>query len=172
MNQDFISVHEIKDQLSNQDACTIIDVREFSEFTSEHIEESRHTPLSDFSNHIDELDKGHTYYILCRSGNRACKAAETLHQRGFHNFKVIEGGIEAWKKAGLQTRKQETNVWSLERQVRFTAGLFVMAGLILGYWVTPYAYFVSAFVSGGLMFSAITDTCGMGLMLAKMPWNR
>ncbi|MCB0272027.1 MAG: rhodanese-like domain-containing protein [Bdellovibrionales bacterium] len=172
MNHDFISAHEVEKKLQETDACKIIDVREFSEFANENIQGSQHTPLSKLTSHIEDLSKDHTYYILCKSGNRACKAADELHARGFENFKVIQGGIEGWKQAGLPIQKGQSNVWSLERQVRMTAGALVTIGLTIGAFFHPYGYLVSAFVGVGLMFSAISDTCTMGLLLAKMPWNQ
>jgi hypothetical protein len=61
---------------------------------------------------------------------------------------------------------------SLERQVRIAAGTLVLAGAMLGYFAHPYWIALPAFVGAGLVFAGITDTCGMGMMLARMPWNR
>jgi rhodanese-related sulfurtransferase len=58
------------------------------------------------------------------------------------------------------------------RQVRIAAGALVFIGAVLGYFVHPYFIGLSAFVGAGLVFAGITDTCGMGMMIAKMPWNR
>jgi len=60
----------------------------------------------------------------------------------------------------------------LERQVRIAAGFLVLLGAVLGFFVHPYFIGLSAFVGAGLMFAGITDTCGMALVLAKMPWNQ
>ena len=60
----------------------------------------------------------------------------------------------------------------LERQVRIVAGFLTLVGAVLGFFVNPYFIGLSAFIGAGLMFAGITDTCGMGMMLAKMPWNR
>jgi hypothetical protein len=61
---------------------------------------------------------------------------------------------------------------SLERQVRIAAGSIVLVGAILALLVDPLFVLVSGFVGAGLVFAGITDTCGMGLMLARMPWNQ
>ena len=80
--------------------------------------------------------------------------------------------MTAWAGANLPVIKGESKVWSLERQVRFTAGLLVLAGVVVGFAVTPYLFLLSGFVGAGLVFAAVTDTCGMAMMLARMPWNK
>ena len=83
---------------------------------------------------------------------------------------IVAGGTSAWESAGLPVNKGK-GVISLERQVRIGAGLLVLAGVALGHFVHPGFYGLSAFVGAGLTFAGITDFCGMGLILAKMPWN-
>jgi hypothetical protein len=61
---------------------------------------------------------------------------------------------------------------SLERQVRIAAGSLVLLGVALGAFVSQWLYGLSAFVGAGLVFAGLTDTCGMGMLLARMPWNR
>lgn len=152
--------------------CQVIDVREFSEFNSERIADAQLMPLSNFEKHADEIDHTKPVYLMCRSGNRAKNAAEKLASKGFTDIHVIEGGMVAWAGANLPVVKGESKVWSLERQVRFAAGLFVLTGVVLSVFVSPYLLLISAFVGAGLMFSALTDTCGMGMVLARMPWNK
>ena len=84
----------------------------------------------------------------------------------------MTGGVAAWKAAGLPVEKDEHAPWSLERQVRVVAGALVVTGVVLGFWIHPGFFGLSAFVGAGLVFAGITDWCGMGLLLAKAPWNR
>jgi hypothetical protein len=84
----------------------------------------------------------------------------------------VSGGFEAWKKDNLPFERDEKAPWSIERQVRFTAGLLVFAGVLLSVFVHPYFIVMSGLVGFGLAFTATIDWCGMGLLLAKMPWNR
>lgn len=167
-----VSVHEVNELLDSGGECQVIDVREFSEFNSERIADAQLMPLSNFEKHAGEMDHSKPVYLMCRSGNRAKQAAERLTRKGFTDIHVVEGGMIAWAGANLPIVRGESKVWSLERQVRFTAGLIVLTGVILGFLVTPYLYLLSAFVGAGLVFSAVTDTCGMGIMLARMPWNK
>ena len=166
------SVYEINELLSSGGECQVIDVREFSEFNNERIADAQLMPLSNFEKHADEVDHSKPVYIMCRSGNRAKQAAERLVKRGFADVHVIEGGMAAWANADLPIIKGESKAWSLERQVRFTAGLFVLTGILLAAFVHPYLIMIPAFIGVGLAFSAVTDTCTMGIMLARMPWNK
>lgn len=166
------SVHEINELLGSSGECQVIDVREFSEFNSERIADAQLMPLSNFEKHADEVDHSKPVYIMCRSGNRAKQAAEKLAKRGFTDIHVIEGGMAAWANANLPVVKGESMIWSLERQVRFTAGLLVLTGVLLAVLAHPYFILISVFIGAGLVFSAVTDTCAMGMMLARMPWNK
>lgn len=166
------TVHEINNLLDTGGECQVIDVREFSEFNSERIADAQLMPLSNFEKHADEIDHAKPVYLMCRTGNRAKQAAEKLMAKGFTDIHVIEGGMAAWSEANLPMIKGDSRVWSLERQVRFTAGLFVLSGVLLGILVNPYLVLISGFIGAGLMFSAVTDTCGMGMILARMPWNK
>ncbi len=166
------TVHEINEMLETGGECQVIDVREFSEFNSERIADAQLMPLSNFEKHAAEIDHSKPVYLMCRSGNRAKQAAEKLSAKGFTDIHVIEGGMTAWAGAALPVVKGESKVWSLERQVRFTAGLLVVTGIVLGFVVSPYLFILSGFVGAGLVFAAVTDTCGMGMALARMPWNK
>jgi len=121
---------------------------------------------------IAALEKSKTTYLLCRSGSRALGAAERLERMGFSDIRVIEGGLTAWEAAGKSVIQGGSKVWGLERQVRFAAGFLVLSGLVLAGVAYPGWAFLSGFVAAGLVFSAVTDTCGMAMVLARMPWNR
>lgn len=165
------SVKEINEMLENGGECQVIDVREFAEFDAEKIHRAKLVPLSNFEKQIGEIDRTKPIYLMCRSGNRARQAAEKLSKKGFTDVHVIEGGMTAWAGASLPVIKGESKVWSLERQVRFAAGSLVILGILLSI-IHPYFVALSAFVGAGLVFAAVTDTCGMAMILAKMPWNQ
>jgi rhodanese-related sulfurtransferase len=108
--------------------------------------------------------------IMCRSGGRARQAAEKLAAAGLSNLRVIAGGMQSWESEGLPVVRGRATI-SLERQVRIAAGALVCVGSLLGYFVNPAWIALSAFVGAGLTFAGITDTCGMAMVLARMPWN-
>ena len=119
---------------------------------------------------MSQLSAGKPIYVMCQSGNRAKRAAEKIEKAGIDSVSVIEGGMNAWEAAGLPVQRGRTTL-SLERQVRIAAGTLVLLGVVLGFSVTPVMYALSGLVGAGLIFAGITDTCGMGLLLARMPWN-
>lgn len=166
-----INVREVS-EMAGSGKCQVIDVREFSEFGSERITGAKLMPLSNFEKHIYEIDHSKPVYLMCRSGGRAKQAAEKLVNKGFTDIHVIEGGMTAWGQANLPVIRGESKVWALERQVRFAAGSLVVLGVLLSAVVHPYFVALSAFVGVGLVFAAVTDTCGMAMMLARMPWNQ
>jgi rhodanese-related sulfurtransferase len=111
-------------------------------------------------------------YVICKSGARAAKACEKFAAAGFANVACVEGGTAAWEQAGFPVVRGTSRVISLERQVRIAAGLLVLLGVVLGWHVHPVFHGLSALIGAGLVMAGVTDWCGMGLLLAKMPWNR
>jgi len=151
----------------------LIDVRTPVEFREVHVTFARNVPL-------DQLDAANIVagrggaaeplYVICRSGKRAEQACEKILAAGFENVINIEGGTQAWDQSGLPVIRGKKAI-SLERQVRIAAGTLVLIGALLSYLAHPWVL-LSAFVGAGLVFAGITDTCGMGMLLAKMPWNQ
>jgi rhodanese-related sulfurtransferase len=109
--------------------------------------------------------------MICRSGGRGRQAAEKFHAAGYPNVVNVEGGTLAWERAGLPVVRGKKTM-SLERQVRIAAGSLVVLGTVLGAFVHPAFLGLPAIVGAGLIFAGVTDTCGMGMLLARMPWNR
>jgi hypothetical protein len=167
-----ISPIELQKILTAQPSAAVIDVRTPVEFGEVHVPQARNVPLDDLKPGALGLTKDQPVYLLCRSGQRATKAAEKFAKEGFTQLIVIEGGTLAWIDANLPVTRGVTKVISLERQVRITAGAIVFTGVLLAHFVNFHFIWVSGFIGAGLVFAGITDFCGMGLLLAKMPWNR
>lgn len=153
----------------------VIDVRTPVEFREVHLNDARNVPL-------DQLDPSDVMqqrsgaadsplYVVCRSGSRGETARQRFQHAGFANVINIEGGTLACEQAGLPVVRGKKAI-SLERQVRIAAGFLVLLGAVLAWQVHLAFVGLSAFVGAGLMFAGITDTCGMAMLLAKMPWNR
>jgi len=152
----------------------LVDVRTPVEFREVHVEFARNVPLN-------ELDvpmllqtragaAGEPLYVVCRSGGRGQQACERLLEAGFANVVNVEGGTLACVEAGLPVVRGK-KAMSLERQVRIAAGSLVLLGVGLSFF-HPALIGLAAFVGAGLVFAGITDTCGMGMLLARMPWNQ
>lgn len=151
---------------------TLVDVREWPEFAAGRVAGSRLIPLGDISARSGEIDTSRDVFVICRTGRRSAEAAKRLRSLGFENVVNVAGGFDAWKKERLPFERDERAPWSIERQVRFTAGLIVLAGVLLSLLVHPYFIAITAFIGFGLAFSSVIDWCGMGILLSKMPWNR
>ncbi len=166
-------VNEINGDLLKQ--SVLIDVRSPGEFSSLHAVDAINIPLDTCRAELIEdkinVKEVNEVLLICQSGTRARMAYEQLQDCSFvDKLCVVEGGTTAWSEAGKEVVRGK-GVISIERQVRIGAGLLVLLGVILGYWIHPGYLGISAFVGAGLTFAGITDFCGMGLILAKMPWN-
>ena len=167
-----ISPLELQNILAAQPSAAVLDVRTPVEFAEVHVPQARSLPLDELNPGSLPFAKDQPVYLLCRSGQRATKAAEKLAQEGFTQPIVIAGGTLAWIGASLPVTRGATTVISLERQVRIAAGGMVLTGVLLAYFVNLHFIWLSGFVGAGLVFAGITDFCGMGLLLARMPWNK
>lgn len=163
---------ELQTILAAQPSAPVIDVRTPVEFAEVHVPQARNVPLDELTPGSLAYLKDQPVYLLCRSGQRATRAADKLAQAGFAQPVVVTGGTLAWIDAALPVTRGESKVISLERQVRIAAGSLVLTGVLLGWFVYRGFFGLSAFVGAGLIFAGITDFCGMGLLLAKLPWNR
>jgi len=169
-----LSPSKAQERLSQADVL-LLDVRTILEFSGSQVPGSLNLPLDALSS--DSLKKRlggkdpKEILILCQSGKRAGKAAAILARDPAWKVHVVEGGLQQWREEGLPI-EQKAAVISLERQVRIAAGTLVLVGLALGQWVHPWGIAFSGFVGAGLVFAGLTDTCGMGMLLAKAPWNR
>ncbi len=156
------------------DQVTVIDVRTPGEFESVHLPASRNLPLDELDQHVDTVreavDNGEEVVLLCRAGGRAHQAQEQLVANGLPELPIVEGGILAWQQADGPV-VQDVIRWDLERQVRLVAGSIVLLSILLSL-VWPGARFIAGFVGAGLVFAAVTNTCAMGMLLTKLPYNR
>ena len=167
-----ISPSELQKILAAQPSVPVIDVRTPMEFAEVHVPQARSIPLDELKPSSLQLIKTQPVYLLCRSGQRATKAAEKFAKEGFAQPIVVEGGTLAWIEANLPVTRSAMKTISLERQVRIVAGALVFVGVLLAHFVNHHFIWLAGFVGAGLVFAGITDICSMGLLLAKMPWNK
>lgn len=160
-----------------QDTC-VLDLRTAAEVKTERLPGCLHIPLQELTaQRLQEQIKQHKkdgscIYLLCQSGKRAEMAAQQLADNAPGELIIVEGGINALKHNNIALQCSGGKTISLERQVRIAAGLLVFTGVVLGTWVNPGFYALSGFVGAGLVFAGVTDTCAMGMLIARMPWNR
>lgn len=150
----------------------LIDIRESDEHAREHILGARLAPLSSLDQHDFDRDRAKTAIFHCKSGMRTQANAARLLARGFASAYFLDGGIEAWKAAGLPVHANRRAPIDIMRQVLLTAGTIVLTGVLLGLFVNPLFFVLSGFMGAGLMFAGATGWCGLALLLKTMPWNR
>lgn len=167
-----INPEEVYKQILSGRQTQIIDVREGTEYNAVHVADSVSLPLSSIRQNHGLIAKDAKIYLLCQSGRRAHSAARELAQIGIKDAIVIKGGLNAWQKGGLPVEKGLFSVWSMERQVRFTAGLLVLLGIALSAFLSSNWLLLSAVVALGMIVSAVSNTCAMANLLALLPWNR
>lgn len=152
--------------------CVVVDVREADEHAREHIEGSELRPLSRFDPAGVPACEGRVAVFHCRSGTRSQEAALRMVASGCREARYLGGGIRAWRAAGLPVVENRRVPISVMRQVQITAGSMVVAGTVLGAFVSPWFLVLSGFVGAGLVFAGVSGTCGLAAVLGRMPWNR
>ncbi|WEK51248.1 MAG: rhodanese family protein [Candidatus Kaistia colombiensis] len=148
----------------------LVDIREPDEFRREHVAGARPRPLSTLQ--ALDVEPGRVIIFSCRSGARTTAHAERLAAAAGGDAYRLEGGLDAWKKAGHPVVADKRQPLELMRQVQIAAGSLVLLGAILGTFMHPGFYALSAFVGAGLVFAGATGTCAMARMLKRAPWNR
>ena len=156
----------------------LIDVRTSAEYSAGHIAGAKLFPLDELSSKTLAADKqyagaGHEQplYLTCQAGLRAKQAAERLMDAGYHNLRLIEGGTEAWQKAGLPIKRCGSAI-SLERQVQITIGILLVLKVLFGFTVHELFFAAIPVIGAGLIVAGMTNWCGLARLIALLPWNQ
>jgi rhodanese-related sulfurtransferase len=170
-----ISVRELRDILNDKERdgnILVIDVRTPDEHRIGRIPQVVNMPLDEIVGKVEELKKYDRIYVHCQSGNRSQKACASLASLGLENAVNVEGGIGEWERLGFEVVRDGRSRMPLMRQVLLSAGLLILIGFALAFFVHPYFLGLPLFVGAGLTFAGATGHCLMAMLLAKMPWNR
>lgn len=150
----------------------VVDVRTPGEFDGAHIPGAINLPLDQVDAHLRRIvaDAGGHMILVCQSGRRATQCQAKLATAGLADTAVLDGGMLAWAGADgpvIKGRKR----WELERQVRLIAGSLVLTSVLASLLWAP-ALVVAGIVGTGLTYAALSNSCLMGMLLAKLPYNR
>ncbi|NYV73023.1 rhodanese-like domain-containing protein [Streptomyces sp. UH6] len=158
--------------IGNGTAPRLLDVRTPGEFQTSHIPGAYNVPLDTLREHRGELRRhlDEDVVLICRSGARASQAEQALAEVGLPNLRVLDGGMMAWEASGAPVNRGPER-WELERQVRLIAGSVVLVSGVVGFFV-PGVHLIGTAIGAGLTFAAVSNTCAMGMMLSKLPYNR
>ncbi|MFC6285461.1 rhodanese-like domain-containing protein [Nocardioides sp. GCM10027113] len=159
--------------LMQQPNTLVLDVRSPGEFETAHIDGAVNIPVDQLDPHLRQIvhNAGGTLVLVCQSGGRAEQAATKLSREGKQDLVLLAGGMNSWLAANAPVKRGEVEKWALERQVRLVAGSIVLLAVVASIWV-PALKWVAAAVGFGLTFAAVSNTCMMGNLLAKLPYNR
>lgn len=152
--------------------AVLIDIRSADEHAREAIPGARHVPMDQVPGADLPAGEGAIVIYHCRSGNRTRMNAGQLAGAAACETYILEGGLDAWKRAGLPVRADRSQPLELSRQVQISAGSLILLGVILGATVSPWFYILSGFVGAGLVFAGVSGFCGLARVLLWMPWNR
>ncbi len=161
----FIQAGTLRTKLTEAGALEL-DVREPDEYRFEHIEGTQNVPLSQLMQRVSALPRGEDIYVMCRTGVRTLQAIQILTAAGLPHLHAVQGGLEAWKAAGYAVKRSRGPI-PIMRQVQIAAGSLALIGGLI-----PGLQWIAIIIGAGLVFAGVTGTCGMALLLAKMPWNR
>lgn len=152
--------------------AVIVDVREYPEFASGHIEGARLAPLGKVERMAEAWPREQALVLVCKAGARAEQARQRLEAIGFTELTVLEGGMDRWQAEGCLMVTAARQPWAMERQVRIAAGLLVLMTVSLALAVSKLWLIGTGFVGAGLVFAGVSNTCMMASVLGRLPWNR
>ena len=152
-----------------EQGAQLVDIRGADEHARERIPGARNLPLDRLTTVTNAAGP---VLFHCKSGNRTSVNAGKLAEATACEAYIVEGGIEAWKDAGLPVASDKSKPIEIMRQVQIAAGSLVLMGLVLSQLVSPGFLWLSAFVGAGLVFAGVSGWCGMAKLLAFLPWNR
>lgn len=160
-------------RLLEQSSTLALDVRTPGEFESARIPGAVNIPVDRLDSHLRDIVSagGGTLLLVCQSGGRAEQAATKLARGGHSDLVLLEGGMNAWLAQDAPVERSETQKWALERQVRLVAGSIVFLSIIASIWI-PGMKWVAGAIGFGLVFAALSNTCMMGMLLGKLPYNQ
>jgi rhodanese-related sulfurtransferase len=150
------------------DGGVLVDIRGRDEHARERIPGARNLPLGS----AVKVETSAPVVFHCRSGGRTSANAATLAQAANSEAYILDGGLDAWKRAGLPVAVDRTQPIDIIRQVQIAAGSLVLLGVLLGFFARPEFYLLSALIGAGLLFAGLSGWCGMAKLLGVMPWNR
>ena len=166
-----VSAREAAQRL-NTGKAVLVDIREPDEYAREHIPNAILLPVSALDKAKLKVEAGQQTIFHCKTGMRTNSYCASLAAHVDGDAFMLEGGLDAWRSAGLPTAKNAKAPLEINRQVQITAGSLILLGIVLGWLVAPAFFGISAFVGAGLMFAGISGWCGMAKLLQVLPWNK
>ncbi len=166
-----LSPQQVRERI-DAGSAVLVDIREPDEFARSHVKGAQSQPLTTWEKAHLTIDPDADVIFTCRSGMRTAGACDRLAARVNGDAFVLDGGLDAWAKAGLPVETNADAPMEIMRQVQIAAGSLVLLGVLLGFLVAPSWFALSGFVGAGLTFAGVSGYCGMAHLLMLAPWNR
>ena len=166
-----LSPQQVRERI-DAGSAVLVDIREPDEFARSHVKGAQSQPLSTWEKAHLSIDPDADVIFTCRSGMRTAGACDRLAARVNGDAFVLNGGLDAWAKAGLPVETNADAPMEIMRQVQIAAGSLVLIGVVLGFLVAPAWFALSGFVGASLTFAGVSGFCGMARLLMLAPWNR
>jgi len=168
-----ISPMALSELLAEGESHELLDVRTTPEYVNAHVPGAKLVPLNELSVQtiLTWHKPGNPLYVICQGGERASKAIAMFERAGCDDCVLVEGGTQAWINAGLPVHQGARSVLPILRQVQIAVGSIVAVGAILSLAANRWFAVVPLLLGCGLFFAGVTGTCGMALLLTRMPWN-
>jgi rhodanese-related sulfurtransferase len=166
-----LSPQQVRERI-DAGSAVLVDIREPDEFARSHVKGAQSQPLTTWEKAHLTIDPDADVIFTCRSGMRTAGACDRLAARVNGDAFVLDGGLDAWAKAGLPVETNADAPMEIMRQVQIAAGSLVLIGVLLGFLVAPAWFALSGFVGAGLTFAGVSGFCGMARLLMLAPWNR
>ena len=167
----FLTAAELRSAIERGERVQLVDVRDVDEFAAAHIPSAVNIPMEEAESRIDDLQQRDSVVLVCQGGPRAELTCELLAQH-HPDLKVLQGGTDAWRAAGLPLVGSRASRLPLMRQVQVVVGPLALVGALLALFVNPLWAILPAIIGAGLTVAGSTGFCGMAKIIGAMPWNR
>jgi rhodanese-related sulfurtransferase len=97
------TVDAVQERLQRGERFHLVDVREDSEWTRDHIPGALHLGKGVLERDVEERipDTGTEIILYCGGGFRSALAADILQKMGYTNVWSMDGGIRGWRDRGF-----------------------------------------------------------------------
>ncbi|WP_118180816.1 rhodanese-like domain-containing protein [Paraburkholderia phosphatilytica] len=95
-------------QLINRRNAVVIDLRSAAEFANGHLPSARQVEFAELQAKVGSLakNKSNPVVLVCQTGQQSHKAVRVVQDAGYAEVHVLDGGLNAWEKAGMPVVKQ------------------------------------------------------------------
>jgi rhodanese-related sulfurtransferase len=170
-----LSAQQTHEWLDHHEAI-LIDVRGDNAYKALHVPHSLHA--SDVE-HIAALIAAHPterVILLCQNGNQSTQISQSLQQQAADYagilFYILDGGLNAWRNAGLPVIRDSGAFLPIEQQVEIGLGSVILLGILFSWLFSGLWLTLSIAVAVGMIYAGLTGWYGFHQLALLLPWNK